>query len=130
MNSKLQHRSDRSFQFSSHCVLIFLLQQEIEWKWSWAPAGILENFTVKVKISAKRKEEFLPKAAAYGIKDRQRNLPHDIINSDSVAYLMTVRSMCVQMSMCAYVCRCKYKYTNIHKYVQSYGKALPLAPHC
>lgn len=93
-------------------------------------AGILENFTVKVKISAKRKEELLPKAAGYSIKGRQRNLPHDIINSDSVAYLMTVRSMCVQMSMCAYVCRCKYKYTNIHKYVHSYGKALPLAPHC
>lgn len=103
MNSKLQHRPDGSFQFSSHCFLIFPAQQEIEWKWSWAPAGILENFTVKVNISAKRKAEFLPKAAAYSIKDRQRNLQHDIISSDAIAYLMTVRSMCVQMSMCAYV---------------------------
>ena len=58
---------------------------------------------MKVNISAKRKAEFLPKAAAYSIKDRQRNLQHDIISSDAIAYLMTVRSMCVQMSMCAYV---------------------------
>lgn len=90
-------------------------------------AGILENFTVKVKISAKRKEELLPKAAAYSIKDRHRNLPHDIINSDSVS----LPDDC-QEYVCAHehVCRCKYKYTNIHKYVHSYGKVLPLAPHC
>ena len=84
-------------------------------KWSQALPGILGNFIVKGKISAKRETEFLPKVAAYNIKDGQKSPQHDIINGDSAVHMMTVRRMCVQVCMCAYVCMKiqMYKYSQV-----------------
>lgn len=77
-------------------------------KWSRALPGILGNFIIKGKISAKRETEFLPKVAAYNMKDGQKSPQPDIINGDSAVHMMTV-DVCAGM----HVCICVYENTNV-----------------